>query len=368
MSNVDLSQENARLKLSVRSLLSRIQENQRIERHFQGFEFQLLGCHRLKDVLDTLLLDAPRHFGLADVGLILVDRDFALADLLANLEIGHYHNRLQLRHSEDFALTLYRGEYQVTLGEQDALSAGRLFPNLNQLGSAALLPLVRHNQLLGSLHLASRDRQRFTQDKAVDFMHHLASVCAVCLDNSLTHEQLQRQSLFDPLTQVSNRAHFELEYARELQRAERSGKPMACLFLDLDNFKAVNDQHGHQAGDLCLKQVAATIKDELRKTDFLARYGGEEFVALLHSCDQQEAAQIAERIRQAVARLKINGRSVIRPTVSIGLSCWYPAGDRLTKLDKLAGRLLKSADEGLYEAKTRGRNQVVSKVFCQVIG
>lgn len=364
MTTIDLKQENARLKRSLQQLLVNIDDNQRIDRHFQIFEFQLLGCQRLQDVLDVLLIDAVNHFGLDDVGLILVDRDYSLAELIAALNIGRYNNRLQLRNSDDFALTLYRGDYQVTLGEQDALTAGRLFPNLDQLGSAVLMPLVRNNKLLGSLHFGSHMADRFSADKRVEFLHHLAGMCAVCLDNSVNYEHLQHQSLHDRLTQISNRTHFEQEFAKELNRAERTQQPLTCLFLDMDHFKAINDQHGHQLGDACLKQVAATIKAELRNTDVLARYGGEEFVAVLTACDMDEALVIAERIRKAVAKLKVSGRGVVRPTISIGLSCWQPSEDQNPELTSLGEQLLSCADEAMYEAKRNGRNQVAFKVFA----
>lgn len=367
VSTIDLKQENARLRRSLQQLLASLDENQRIDRHFQIFEFQLLGCQRLQDVLDILLVDAVSHFNFDDVGLILVDRDYSLAELMACLNIGRYDNRLQLRNSEDFALTLYRGDYRVELGPQDALTASRLFPNLDQLGSAALMPLVRDNQLLGSLHFASRTAQRFSVEKSVDFLHHLASICAVCLDNSVNYEHLQHQSLQDRLTQISNRMHFEQEFAKELERAERSRQPLTCMFLDLDHFKEINDQFGHQLGDACLKQVAAAIKAELRKTDVLARYGGEEFVAVLGACALEEGLVIAERIRKAVAALKVTGRGVVRPTISVGVSCWHPVEEQVGDLTQLGEQLLRCADEAMYDAKRDGRNRVASRVFFRLI-
>lgn len=363
----DLQQENAKLKLTVKSLLARIEENHRIDRHFENFEFKLLVCHRLSEMLDFLLTDSQTHFELADVSLILVDRDYAIRDLLESLDIGAFGNRLQLRHNEEFSLSLYPGQFCVSLGELDALTSSRLFPKLPDLGSAALLPLMRKGQLMGSLHFASRSAERFSSDKAVDFMHHLACICAVCLDNSLTHEHLQHQSRYDMLTQVSNRMNFELEYAKELERSERSDDALTCLFVDVDHFKLINDEHGHSAGDVCLKEVAQAIKTQLRKTDLMARYGGEEFVVLLHRCEKDEGKVIAERIRAAVEALSLVGQSRIRPTVSIGLACWQPVGERSPDLVKLGQRLLKTADEAMYEAKNSGRNRVVSKVFCQVV-
>lgn len=364
---IDLQHENAKLQQTVRSLLARIAENQRIDKHFESYEFKLLGSYSFVEMLDFLLLDSVKHFDLADVGLILVDRDYSLVDLLGNLEVDFYSNRLQLRHSEDFSLSLYPGEFRVSLGELDALTSSRLFPNLPDLGSAALLPLMRNGQLIGSLHFASRSVERFSADKAVDFMHHLACICAVCLENSLTHEHLQYQSRIDTLTQVSNRMNFDVEYAKELERAQRNDDPLTCLFVDVDHFKQINDEHGHQSGDTCLREIAVVIKQQLRKTDLLARYGGEEFVILLPCCEQDEGGVIAERIRTAVAAITVMAKSRIKPTVSIGLACWQPVGERAASLSRLGQRLLASADDAMYEAKDTGRNKVVAKMFYQIV-
>lgn len=366
----ELQSENTKLKKTVNSLLSRIEDNDRIDRHFEGFEFKLLNSSRLIEVLDLLMVEALSYFGLEDVGLILVDSDYSVHDLLQHLEQESYQNRLRLRHNDDFALSLYssrRARYEITLGRMDPLTRRQLFPNSSAIASVALLPLIRNKKLIGSLHFGSASPERFTADKAVDFMRHLASICAVCLDNSLAHEHLRRQSRIDMLTQVSNRMNFEMEFAKELERSGRSDDPLSCLFVDVDHFKAINDNFGHQNGDICLKAVAAAIKPQLRKTDLLARYGGEEFVVVLHRCETAEAVFIAERIREAVAALKIpaDGQKKISPTVSIGLSCWLPAVEGNKNLQKLGQKLLKCADEAMYEAKHSGRNRVIMRPFVQ---
>lgn len=363
-----LQSENAKLKKLVRSLLSRIKDNHQIDRHFEGFEFKLLNTNRLEDLLNLLMQETLSYFELDDIGLILVDPDYSVRELFQHLNQGDYSNRLQLRHNDDFALSLYSGNrmrYEVTLGKLDTLTLSRLFPNSQQLGSAALLPLIRNKKLIGSLHFGSAAGDRFTADKAVDFMEHLASICAVCLDNSLAHEHLRRQSRVDMLTQVSNRMHFEVEFAKELERSRRSDDPLSCLFVDVDHFKSINDEHGHQRGDLCLKEVAAAIKPQLRKTDLLARYGGEEFVVVLHRCESGEAQSIAERIRAAVESLQIptNGVARIEPTVSIGLTSWIPIGERTMDLQRLGQQLLNCADEAMYQAKESGRNRVIIQPF-----
>jgi diguanylate cyclase (GGDEF)-like protein len=366
---MDVAKEKARLELMVKSLLERIETNQRIQQHFHAFETRLLACVRLPDLLTLIFEDMVQHFELADIGVVLVDSDYSIRDLLGRMEVPDFDNRLQLRHSDDFARSLYSQSPEVTLGELDTLAASRLFPNSNCVSSAALLPLLRNQQLTGSVHFASASRVRFSAEKSTDFMQHLASIMAVCLENCLAREHLNFQSQMDMLTQVRNRRSFEEEFAKEMERAERADDPVSCMFIDVDHFKKINDQYGHQAGDLCLKQVAETINQQLRKTDVLARYGGEEFVVLLPKCQQESARVIAERVRSAVAHLEVvsDAEKLMRPTVSIGLTTWQSVGERSRDLIHVGERLLNCADEAMYLAKKGGRDQVVVKPFCQVV-
>ena len=368
--STELERENRQLKNNVQLLLARIDENHRIEQHFHEFEFKMLGCKGLPELLECLLDGTCQHFDLTDAGLILIDRDYSTRRLLDTLEIGLFDNRLQLRPSDDFAITLYSGPPAVRLGPLDALAVSRVFPrSADRIASAALLPLERQGKLIGSFHLGSNCVERFSSDKAVDFLHHLASICAVCIDNSLSRSHLFYQSQIDRLTQVKNRLCFEEEFAKELERAERHEEPVSCLFVDIDHFKQINDHYGHQAGDLCLKQVAEAINQQLRKTDILARYGGEEFVCLLPNCETVAALAIAERVREAIESLKlpVTGDKPIRPTASVGVSCWTPVAARRSDLPRLGQRLLGCADEAMYEAKHAGRNRVLVKPFCLLV-
>ena len=156
--------------------------------------------------------------------------------------------------------------------------------------------------IIGSLHLGSIDPSRYNPNVATDYINHLASIIGVCIENCISQETLRRLSMIDMLTKVHNRRSFNTELNREISRASRSQQPLSCLFIDLDHFKQVNDTHGHPTGDRVLRGSAQTIKDQLRKTDFIARYGGEEFAVLLPGCESQQALQIAETIREAVAK------------------------------------------------------------------
>jgi two-component system cell cycle response regulator len=162
------------------------------------------------------------------------------------------------------------------------------------------------------------------------------------------------------LTQVANRRFFDRRLREEISQWLRRGGELSCLLVDLDRFKQINDQHGHQAGDHVLQETARALSKGLRTSDVLARYGGEEFVLLLPSTGTQRAAEIAERLRAAVASLAltpIRGAS-LRVTASFGLASL--AADQRATLEDPGLWLLRQADLALYAAKTRGRNCVVT--------
>jgi diguanylate cyclase (GGDEF)-like protein len=146
----------------------------------------------------------------------------------------------------------------------------------------------------------------------------------------------------DPLTGVPNRRVWEEELPRELERARRMGTDLCVAMIDLDNFKSYNDRHGHQAGDLVLKEAATAWRAEVRSTDLLARYGGEEFVLLLPACALDGAVQIVERLRQVTPLV----------TCSVGLARW--------DFQESPPELVERADQALYEAKARGRDRYVT--------
>ena len=155
----------------------------------------------------------------------------------------------------------------------------------------------------------------------------------------------------DTLTGCFNRRWLEHVYERESTRCAFNGQPMCMLMLDVDHFKAYNDQHGHLAGDYALCLVAHTLRNQLRPKDSMARYGGEEFVILLPEIDEEEARSIGERLRQSLEQITSFYSPVgILPgvTVSIGMALMQPK-------DSLEG-LIARADCALYKAKQQGRN------------
>jgi diguanylate cyclase (GGDEF)-like protein len=180
----------------------------------------------------------------------------------------------------------------------------------------------------------------------------LASHAVVALDNARLHRIVERQALVDGLTGLANRRQCEETLADELARVERFGGTLAVVVADLDWFKDVNDRHGHPAGDTVLREFAALLQDTVRDVDLAGRWGGEEFVLVLPGTDLTGGAQLAERIRTALAGrivLALDG-TPIPVTASFGVAATPPA--------KTASELFAAADAAMYQAKRAGKNRV----------
>jgi diguanylate cyclase (GGDEF)-like protein len=184
-----------------------------------------------------------------------------------------------------------------------------------------------------------------------------AHLCEVVREAEERQAHMKELAGFDVLTGVPGRRVFDETLNREWARGARSHQPLAVLMIDIDHFKRHNDTYGHQAGDECLRKVAAVLKGCLRRpTDVIARYGGEEFGAVLPGVSVAGAMAVAERMRKTVEAIHlphVNNQTGYDVTVSIGVALMFPSG-RLT-----TASLVAAADEALYTAKAVGRNQVI---------
>ncbi len=150
----------------------------------------------------------------------------------------------------------------------------------------------------------------------------------------------------DPLTEVNNRLYLDLVR----QKLKKSKGSVSVLMIDIDNFKNVNDTYGHLVGDIVLKNVAKTIKNNVKISDEVIRYGGEEFLVIAYRCDLKTGKIVAERLRKKVEKIKIKGYPDIHITVSIGVACHHPGDDLFSTIEK--------ADKAMYQAKRLGKNRV----------
>jgi diguanylate cyclase (GGDEF)-like protein len=222
-----------------------------------------------------------------------------------------------------------------------------LFPSARNL---AVLPLTAEGRSVGVLVIehALREGSRIER-RVVSILERFASQGSLALRNAWLLEQLQKVASTDGLTGIANRRAFDMVLERELARAARNGAPVSLVMLDIDNFKELNDNHGHQRGDDVLRAVAAALAKECREYDTAARYGGEEFAMILPNCTAAEAPAAAERLRVAVAE----AGSPVRVTASGGVAT-FPMNGRD------AASVVTAADEALYESKRAGRNRVTA--------
>jgi diguanylate cyclase (GGDEF)-like protein len=205
-------------------------------------------------------------------------------------------------------------------------------------------------QPLGKLKLMRNHR---FSDIEIKLLETLLGCLIYPLKNAMLFHQALKMAYIDPLTQTHNRTSFNDMISREMKLAMRNAKNLAIIFLDIDHFKAINDNYGHHCGDLMLASVAAWIKNSLRSSDIVFRYGGEEFVILLSDTDLAGAELLAEKIRAAIERhILAYGMNAIKVTASLGVSALL-GNDTLDSF-------IKRADDALYKAKNNGRNRVIS--------
>jgi diguanylate cyclase (GGDEF)-like protein len=186
-----------------------------------------------------------------------------------------------------------------------------------------------------------------------DLLRSLAAQATLALENVELHVQVSRQAITDDLTGLANHGRFQDLLGSEMEQVRRYHHPVGLIMLDVDDFKAVNDTYGHQQGDVVLSHVARVLRDTSREADTAARYGGEEMALVLPHTDIEGSYAIAERIRSAIAELRIprlDQKGVLRVTASLGVAA-SSEGDKDV--------LITEADAALYTAKREGKNRTI---------
>ncbi|WP_370177602.1 diguanylate cyclase [Alteriqipengyuania sp.] len=211
------------------------------------------------------------------------------------------------------------------------------------------VPMMARGQVFGLLVLGDRGGKCSNVDNARRIARALADSTSLALSNISLREQLRTQSLRDPMTGLYNRRYMEDTLERFISLAQRQNQSTSVLMIDLDNFKRLNDEHGHAKGDAVLKDVAAQVVGALRPSDVVCRYGGEELLVILPDCGLEDAMMRAEQVRARIELLsEQHGASV---AASIGVAT-------MPETAKSAADLLSASDAALYEAKAAGKNQV----------
>lgn len=354
MTPPDAQTEIQELRRQLQSLLEAAHANERKLDRFDALERRLIAVASMEELVTLLLVDCRVDFGLDAAELWLLDPDEELRRALPALPMVKAPQLLDSHAPLKDLFGAARTARLVGAGQDDAVLA-RAFGAQAGVRSAALLPLIRQGLLIGSLHLGSRDPERYDSASGTKFLDRLSAIAAIAIESMLNRERLRRAGMTDGLTGVHNRRYFDHRSLIEFSQAVRHRYPLACLFLDIDHFKTINDAHGHPVGDEVLRQVGGLIQRSLRTGDLAARYGGEEFVVLLPRTDLAGAREVAERIRLMVqeAPFVTADGGTVSATLSAGLAM-LPMG--ATSF----AELLSAADRALYEAKRTGRNRTVA--------
>jgi len=249
-------------------------------------------------------------------------------------EISSQFNNDLLSHTEDMHRSLDSGESLQDIRNQ-------ITSKLNTISKA--IEIKRQSDEV---------RLREADAKIAELQNNLRTYQQEILQIKERCESLEKEVLLDELMQVNNRRAYELQIREDLRRYHRNGEQFSLVLMDIDQFKRVNDDYGHNAGDKCLKEIAQLIKSCLRQSDFLARYGGEELIAILYGSDATGARNVAEKIRARIEKARFFYHDHIIPvTISLGVTGVTPS-------DTEPEIPFTRADEAMYQAKQSGRNRV----------
>ncbi len=243
---------------------------------------------------------------------------------------------------------------RTELGEEDKL---QLF---DELDVNLMMPLARNAgskgmELQGVLILGEKLLEEGYTDSEMQFLSLLGRLIAISLHNANLHQK----SIRDSLTRLYTRGHFDLrlrEQVRKIRRDVSGAAPtLSVVMMDIDHFKSFNDEYGHQTGDEVLKAVASSLQESTRENDLVARYGGEEFASLAPDANVEQGRVIGQRLRRNVEEIRVKDEEnrELSVTISVGVST-------LPDHAVDAQTLVSKADQALYSAKEKGRNQVVS--------
>ncbi|NOZ05372.1 MAG: diguanylate cyclase [Chloroflexi bacterium] len=228
-------------------------------------------------------------------------------------------------------------------------------PMRNQLETVYHIPILRGGAAKGVFVIAG-DHRLLIGPEDERTAQQLVSQAAVVMENAWLYDKIRQMAITDGLTGIYNRSHFLHLLDQEMLRSSRYGRPFGLMMLDIDHFKRVNDTFGHQVGDQVLQAIVSQCIEELREPDEIGRYGGEEFMVLLPETESAQASLVAERVRTRIADTVVHTTAGdARVTVSIGVTAWPDCGTDDSEA------IIAKVDSALYQAKTNGRNRVVTE-------
>jgi diguanylate cyclase (GGDEF)-like protein len=335
--------------IDLNALLHRLQENEEIARKFAAVETAILSILKFRDLFEVLLTEIRERFRVPYVWISMIENS-DLQSLISSLASSEMlRERMSVIDRRSFR-DLVGSTMTPVLVNEDLKPYFKLLPQKKKyfIKSMAMAPLSLDGEIIGSLNQADFSPERFSPGIDTSLLEQLAVKVSLCLSNVTAHEKLRYMAFHDPLTGLLNRRVMETVLQREFNRARRYKSPLSVVFIDLNDFKAVNDTYGHDCGDDMLQFLGSNLVKMSRDSDVVARFAGDEFVLILPETTAENAEHLMERVCTYLKSTPLKvGAKEITCTISYGVAC---SRDSLLR-DPAA--LLKAADERLYEAKAR---------------
>jgi diguanylate cyclase (GGDEF)-like protein len=339
--------------MSDHELIENARANEALMEKLYQLEVALLSVYSFKDLFDTLLSRIETDFDIPHAWIsILEDTEIAsmVSDARLDQRMGIHVQVVPENAFREFIIQ----PFEPVLVNEDMSALADLHPGnwVDDHGSLAMTPLLLEERIIGSINLADRDAGRFDPELDTAFLRLLAVKVSLCLANVTNRERLMRLATRDRVTGLRNRSDMGEILHGEYSRAIRYVTPLSVMFIDIDQFRKVNDQFGHHQGDDFLRHVADGLLEVLRLEDFVFRVAGDQFVVLLPGQDRAAAARVGERLndwfKKHPARLEQDkGLKHHDVLLSIGIA------DSIEGGIEDADELLERADDRTYEVKRR---------------
>jgi len=331
----------------IAAIIERLKKNEEITRKFHEIETRILTILDFGALFEVLLAQIREKFKVPYAWISMIASS-EVSSLIQSLESSDIlKERLNILDREAFFQLVGNGRKPLLVNE-NLKPYYKLLPKDHKyfIKSIAIAPISLDGEMIGSLNQADFSAKRFQPGIDTSRLEQLAVKVSLCLSNVTAHEKIRFLAYHDPLTRLLNRRVMESVLKRELNRSKRYGSPLSVVFVDLDEFKAVNDRYGHDRGDLLLEYVAKNFREMSRDSDVIARFAGDEFVFILPETSGQNAEMLIKRIKDHLSSRPLSiGGHTIPVSISFGVASSLEPG-----IDTWA-KLLKCADERLYREK-----------------
>ncbi len=335
--------------MNEQKIIQRLLYNEKIAKKFYDVETRILTILNYKDFFEVLLTEIAKTFEIPYVWFSLI-KPGELSDLIKSLQTSEVLiTKINIIEKDIFFNLMGHGMRPIL--ENDHLDKyAKLIPDTikKSVKSMAMVPISMDGGIIGSLNFADRSYSRYSSSIDATLLEQLGLKTSLCLSNVTAHEKLKFLAYHDPLTGLLNRRVMETALKREFNRATRYDNILSVVFVDMDNFKRINDKYGHDAGDKLLKYVADKFHDQARESDVVARFAGDEFVIILPETTAEQAKKMMTRHKFFFLE---NSLRIKTETIPISIS--YGIASTENNSFESPEQFLKKADEMLYIKKNR---------------